>query len=83
MAGASMKKPPDLALLLAEPMGKGGSKPPKSDPMVYGDDEEDSEPMDDEDELPPGFVAAVEEYEAAEGADERAKALYRAFRLCK
>lgn len=37
----------------------------------------------DGEELPPGFMSAFEEYEAAEGSEERARAFYRAIEACK
>lgn len=36
------------------------------------------------DELPPGFMSAFEEYEAAEpGSEERARAFYSAIKACE
>lgn len=82
MAGAGAKKgdPIDMAIMLGMPKGKGSEPgdelPPDSEPMA------EEEPSADA-ELPPGFLTAFEEYEAAEGSEARASAFYRAVEACK
>ena len=65
---------PDLASLF----GKGGDEPPESD----DGDEQYDKGMEDDEELPPDFEAAYQEWKNAEDEHEEMMAFWRAVKSC-